>query len=75
MPTENEWITFADWGRKWGKRVHSILIRLVSLTARSAATGGIISVTLLGQPLIVVNSAKVMEELDKKGSIYSDRPR
>lgn len=37
--------------------------------------GGIVSVTLLGQPLIIVNSAKIMEDLDKKGSIYSDRPK
>lgn len=31
--------------------------------------------TVLGQPLIIVNSAKVATDmLDKKSSIYSDRP-
>ena len=29
---------------------------------------------LLGQPMIIINSAAIMAELDKKGAIYSDRP-
>ncbi|KAG7085838.1 hypothetical protein E1B28_003375 [Marasmius oreades] len=37
--------------------------------------GGICSVTLLGQPMIIINSADIMAELDKKGTLYSDRPR
>ncbi|KAF4609943.1 hypothetical protein D9613_010304 [Agrocybe pediades] len=53
MPSKNEWLTFAEWGKRWG---------------------GIISVKLLGRPMIIVNSASIMEELDKKGAIYSDRP-
>ncbi|KAJ3503678.1 hypothetical protein NLJ89_g8325 [Agrocybe chaxingu] len=37
--------------------------------------GDIVSVSILGQPIIIVNSAKTaMEMLDKKSSIYSDRP-
>ena len=36
--------------------------------------GEILSVKLLGRPMIIVNSAAIMEELDKKGAIYSDRP-
>ncbi|KAG5634710.1 hypothetical protein H0H81_001036 [Sphagnurus paluster] len=54
MPATKEWVTFAEWGRKWG---------------------GILSVKLLGRPMIIVNSAEVMGELDKQGAIYSDRPR
>ncbi|KAJ3824541.1 cytochrome P450 [Lentinula raphanica] len=53
MPSESEWLTFAEWGRKYG---------------------GICSVTLLGQHMIIVNSGEVMEQLDKRGSIHSDRP-
>ncbi|KAF8896779.1 OrdA protein [Gymnopilus junonius] len=53
MPSQKEWLTFAEWGRKWG---------------------GIISVKLLGRPMIIINSANIMEELDKKGAIYSNRP-
>ncbi|KAF5393735.1 hypothetical protein D9757_000328 [Collybiopsis confluens] len=37
--------------------------------------GDISSVTVLGQPLIILNSAKVaVDLLDKRSSIYSDRP-
>lgn len=36
--------------------------------------GGILSVKLLGRPMIIINSADIMAELDKKGAIYSDRP-
>ncbi|KDR73253.1 hypothetical protein GALMADRAFT_251844 [Galerina marginata CBS 339.88] len=53
MPAQEEWVTFAEWGRKWG---------------------GILCVKLLGRPMIIVNSASIMDELDKKGAIYSDRP-
>lgn len=37
-------------------------------------SGGICSVTLMGRPMIIVNSATIMDELNKKGAIYSDRP-
>ncbi|KAJ2933474.1 hypothetical protein H1R20_g3643, partial [Candolleomyces eurysporus] len=54
MPSEKEWLTFAQWGDAWGD---------------------ICSVTVLGQPLIILSSAKAaFEMLDKKSSIYSDRP-
>jgi hypothetical protein len=37
--------------------------------------GDICSVTILGQPFVIVNSAQVAADmLDKKGTIYSDRP-
>lgn len=29
----------------------------------------------MGQPMIIVNSADIMEQLDRRGSIHSDRPR
>ncbi|KAE9406913.1 cytochrome P450 [Gymnopus androsaceus JB14] len=29
----------------------------------------------MGQPMIIVNSSEIMEQLDKRGSIHSDRPR
>jgi hypothetical protein len=38
-------------------------------------SGDISSVTVLGRPLIILNSAKVaMDMLDKKSAKYSDRP-
>ena len=47
-------------------------VQTLALTVTSL--GGILSVKLLGRPMIIVNSAAIMAELDKKGAIYSDRP-
>ncbi len=33
--------------------------------------GPICSVNLMGQPMIIVNSSSIIEELDKKGATYS----
>ncbi|KAG5642132.1 hypothetical protein DXG03_003582 [Asterophora parasitica] len=41
----------------------------------SLAKGGILSVKIMGRPMIIINSAKVMNELDKQGAVYSDRPK
>ncbi|KAG6845597.1 hypothetical protein H0H87_006650 [Tephrocybe sp. NHM501043] len=54
MPSKQEWVTFSQWGERYGH---------------------IASITLLGQPIIILNSAKTAREiLDKKSHIYSDRP-
>ncbi|KII86266.1 hypothetical protein PLICRDRAFT_93731 [Plicaturopsis crispa FD-325 SS-3] len=54
IPTSNQWIKFAEWGKKYGD---------------------ICSVTILGKPMIILNSAKAATDLlDKKSAIYSDRP-
>lgn len=47
-------------------------VKIMTLTPDDL--GGILSVKLLGRPMIIVNSASILEELDKKGAIYSDRP-
>ncbi|KAJ7841198.1 cytochrome P450 [Mycena olivaceomarginata] len=44
MPASTEWLTFAQWGKKWG---------------------GLCSVTLLGQPIVILNT----------GPVFSTRPR
>ncbi|KAF8812810.1 cytochrome P450 [Phlegmacium glaucopus] len=52
--TDKAWITFSDWGKKWGN---------------------IVSISALGQHMVILNSAKTaVEMLDKKSAIYSDRP-
>ncbi|KAG1719685.1 cytochrome P450 [Suillus lakei] len=48
------WLTFAEWGKKYGDISHA---------------------QILGEHIIVLNSVtKAIEILDKKSSIYSDRP-
>ena len=66
------WITFAEWGKKWGEYW---LVCLMCMCWRYSL-GGIIYLHLFGRPLIVLNDLKIARELlDKRGSIYSDRPR
>ncbi|KAK0215676.1 cytochrome P450 [Armillaria fumosa] len=54
MPKHSDWMTYAEWGRKYGP---------------------ICSVNLMGKHMMIVNDAKILAELDRKGAIYSDRPR
>ncbi|KAH8806862.1 cytochrome P450 [Flagelloscypha sp. PMI_526] len=53
MPTQEEWKTFSEWGRKYG---------------------GLVSVNLMGQVIVVVNKPSLLEELEKHGSRFSSRP-
>jgi len=49
--------------------------RRLNIVADRIVLGDMCSVTVLGQPIIIINSAKVaFEMLDKKSGIYSDRP-
>ena len=49
-------------------------VKTLALRLTRTSLGGILSVKLLGRPMIIINSAAIMAELDKKGAIYSDRP-
>lgn len=54
MPQVKPWLTFTEWGKKYGDISH---------------------VEVLGQHVIVLNSVKAaVEMLEKKSSVYSDRP-
>ncbi|OAX31420.1 cytochrome P450 [Rhizopogon vinicolor AM-OR11-026] len=54
MPHVQPWLTFAEWGKKYGDISH---------------------IEILGQHIMVLNSINTtMQMLDKKSSIYSDRP-
>ncbi|KAK0479597.1 cytochrome P450, partial [Armillaria novae-zelandiae] len=54
MPSEKEWLTFAEWGVKYGD---------------------IVSVSILGQRMVAINSIQTaIDLLDKKSLVSSDRP-
>ena len=47
----------------------------VGTVLNAPSQGDIVYVNVLGQPIVILNSAKVtFEMLDKKSSLYSDRP-
>ena len=74
MPVEREWLTFARWGEVWGslslQPTPPIYVHL-----NTFILGDLCSITVLGQPIIIINSAEIAcDMLDKKSAIYSDRP-
>ena len=71
IPREYPWLTYSNWGKKWGDD-NSFRV-ILSLTK---TLGGIIYLNVLGKSMIVINDLKIARDLmDKRGSIYSDRPR
>lgn len=74
MPSEKAWPKFSEWGKQWGIKLTSNHRKLEALT-HITNIGDIVSLDLLGQPLIILNSFEDAKELmDKRGSKYSDRP-
>ncbi|KAJ6562254.1 cytochrome P450 [Mycena capillaripes] len=71
MPATTEWLSFAEWGSKWGLAAYENSYGYLL----TYSAGGLCSVTLLGQPIVILNSASVMEEMDTKGPVFSTRPR
>ncbi|KAJ6581964.1 cytochrome P450 [Mycena capillaripes] len=64
MPQSHQWVTFSQWAKTYG----ASNIRIYSV-------GSIVYLDVLGQPVIVINSAKVAKDLlDQRFLIYSDRP-
>ncbi|KAF5325182.1 hypothetical protein D9619_009907 [Psilocybe cf. subviscida] len=88
MPQQKEWETFTEWARRFGElrdlhRPQARLLRLDQdaiprtgvLIEFSNGIGDIVSVSIMGRRIVVVNSAKIASEmLDRKSAVYSDRP-
>ncbi|PCH44328.1 cytochrome P450 [Wolfiporia cocos MD-104 SS10] len=61
MPVTYQWETFSKWAQKWGTLLSSVC--------------DIVSVTVLGQPFVILSSATYMNLLlEKNSAISSDRP-
>ena len=74
MPTSHEWLTFAEWGKKWGMESHVVSLFNLFIDL-SVLPGPMTTVSVFGQTMIIVNSAKTANDMmDKKSAIYSDRP-
>ena len=72
IPKEYPWLTFADWGKKWGELAYLF----INIVYHISFLGGLIYVHVLGKPIIMINDLKIARDLlDKRGSIYSSRPR
>ncbi|KAF9247139.1 cytochrome P450 [Melanogaster broomeanus] len=76
MPSVKPWLTFTEWGQKYGKSPSFKCYDHLFLSPPSFNFAGDIShIEILGQHIVVLNNVNTaMEMLDKKSSAYSDRP-
>jgi hypothetical protein len=77
MPKEKSWLRYTEWGRTYG-RSQSLPLSARTLTHISTTLsflGDVVSLTIFGRTLVILNSAKAaFDLLHKRSSIYSDRP-
>jgi len=72
LPVQSPWVTFGEWSKIYGKYRYVVSL-CVCLTYCLA--GDFIYLDIMGQPALLVNSKKVANDLmDKRSTIYSDRP-
>ncbi|KAF7365147.1 O-methylsterigmatocystin oxidoreductase [Mycena venus] len=71
LPAEQPWLTYTKWGRQYGVYCDNG----GKNDPLTVIKGDLVHASAFGQHIVVVNSAKVANELFKKRShIYSDRP-
>ncbi|KAF7371342.1 Cytochrome P450 [Mycena sanguinolenta] len=70
LPATNNWLHFAKLGEVWGTR-----LKLRPGIRTNIREGEILSLTVLGQTMIIVNSLGIAEDLlETHGANFSDRP-
>ncbi len=71
VPTELPWLTYTEWGRRYGGRKKFILW----LTTETVSPGDVVHAQVFGNHILIVNWLKAAIELfERRASIYSDRP-
>ena len=76
MPLEYAYRTFGAWMKKYGAYLAVLFCVNEILVLNRICEGDLIYVSVLGRPMIIVNSAQAARDLmEKKGAIYSSRPR
>jgi hypothetical protein len=71
MPHIKPWLTFTEWGKKYGERLSFTTI----LLSEVLSAGHISHIEVLGQHIVVLNSVETaMDMLDNKSVMYSERP-
>ena len=68
-----QWEVFTKWKKKYGT---SSFTSIGILLSNDFSLGDVVHITALGQRIVILNSRKVATDLlDRRGGIYSDRPR
>jgi hypothetical protein len=73
IPTDNQEETFTEWGAQYGPSNFPSNHPPAALTI---VPGDVVHIDIFGQSIIILNSLQAARDLlDKRSSIYSDRPR
>lgn len=77
LPAESPWLTYHEWAKTYGtKFIPSDWDGPYVERCGASSVGEVLSVEVLGQPIVIVTSAAAAEELfERRSAIYSDRPR
>lgn len=75
VPSGFQWLTYTKWAKTWGVLRLPFTCSAIALTVFFLVhTGDIIHVTVFGQPIIVISSLEIANELfEKRSSNFSDR--
>ena len=74
IPGIQSWLTYAKWSHKYGKEISIPCYNAFTYICHRSA-GSILSFRIYNKRFIVLNSAEdIVNLLDKRASIYSDRP-
>jgi hypothetical protein len=74
IPKDAPWRAYADMSEKYGRREHSR--NTCPSKLKPTFPGDVICLHVLSQAVIVLNSFSAIKDLlEKRGQIYSDRPR
>ena len=78
MPASSQWLTFANWGKQYGKCQSKQRSAHQTRTHRPHDAfpfpGGFVFARVFGDPFLILNSAQsAIDLLDRRSTIYSDR--
>ena len=74
LPMDYQWLTMAEWGRKYGQLLHTLYSRVDH--AQCYRIGDVVFAKFFRTPAVILNSKKAAIDLmEKRSAKYSDRPR
>lgn len=75
IPRRTPWIVYSMWRKIYGESMVLVIILFGMLNFRTFWTGDIVHIRVFRQHMVILNSLDVAKELlEKRSSIYSDRP-
>ena len=76
LPQAEQWKVYNGWSREYGKHPPIQFRPVTAANSSPAAPGDMVYVDVMGQPILVLGSLELTEDLmEKHATMYSDRPK